>query len=425
MKVEVKELEGLMREVKVHLPAERVASELKNKFDEVRKNTQIDGFRKGKVPMNRIHTMHGDAVRADVSEDLIRTSYPEAVKQETLRVASYPTIIKAGYDDDGGGFSYTAKVEVYPQIDKVVYDGLEVTVEEIEVSDKDLDEFVEGLRKRFSNLSSVDREAGATDVVVADLKKLHDPSLVLSGDNFADQEIDLGNPVTVREFKEQLTGAKPGDETEIEVNYPKDYPDATFAGATVKYHCRVKQVKERILPEFDDAFARQTGQAETALELRMQIRDELKARLVQDQNRAKRSQIIGQICRQNEVPIPDGLVDEYLNNIVEDFKKRHEDTDEEEVRRSYHDVGVGTIRWNLLFNYLARQENIEVLPSDIEERIKRFADNYKMSVEQAKEALNRSGSIADIRDSILEEKVLDFLVDKAKLTTQEKQATKT
>ncbi len=424
MKVEVKELEGLMREVTVNLPAETVESALKNKFDEVRKDTQIDGFRKGKVPMDRIHSMYGDAVRADVSEDLIRTTYPEAVKQETLRVASYPNIVKAGYNDDGGGFSYTANVEVYPQVDNVVYDDLKVTVEEIEVKDADVDEFVEGLRKRFSDLSSVDREAGATDVVVADLKKLHDPSLVLTGDSFADQEIDLANPVTVREFREQLTGAKSGDETEIEVNYPKDYPDATFAGATVKYLCQVKQVKERILPEFNDAFAKQTGQAETALELRMQIRDELKARLVQDQNRAKRSQIIGQIGSKNEIPIPEGLVNEYLNNIVEDFKKRYEDTDEEEVRRSYHDVGIGTIRWNILFNHLAAQENIEVLPSDIEERIKRFADNYKMSMEQAKEALNQSGSIADIRDSILEEKVLDFLVDKAKVITQEKQTTK-
>jgi len=410
-----------MREVKVQLPAEVVESELAKKFEEVRKEARFDGFRPGKAPLARVKSEYGPAVRAAVQEDLIRNSYPDAVRQQELRVASYPTVTTADYVE-GGGFGYTAEVEVYPQIDKVAYDGMELTVAQIEVDDKDVNEFVEGLRRRLSELRPVDRPAGPADVVAADLKKLHDPSLVLSGDKFADQEIDLGNPVTVREFKEQLVGAKAGDEIDIEVNYPEDYPDAAFAGATVKYQCRVKEVRERILPEFNDAFAKQTGQAETALELRMQIRKEIEASLKQEQNRHKRGQIIKQLCEKNNIPIPEGLIDEYLNNVVEDFKKRYEDTDEANVRISYREVGVKTIRWNLLFNHLAEQEKIEVLPSDIEERIKKFADNYKMSVEKAKEALSRSGSIAEIRDSILEEKVLDFLVDKAKVTTRKEQA---
>ena len=411
----------MMREVKVQLPAEVVESELAKKFEEVRKEARFDGFRPGKAPLARVKSEYGPAVRAAVQEDLIRNSYPDAVRQQELRVASYPTVTTADYVE-GGGFGYTAEVEVYPQIDKVAYDGMELTVAQIEVDDKDVNEFVEGLRRRLSELRPVDRPAGPADVVAADLKKLHDPSLVLSGDKFADQEIDLGNPVTVREFKEQLVGAKAGDEIDIEVNYPEDYPDAAFAGATVKYQCRVKEVRERILPEFNDAFAKQTGQAETALELRMQIRKEIEASLKQEQNRHKRGQIIKQLCEKNNIPIPEGLIDEYLNNVVEDFKKRYEDTDEANVRISYREVGVKTIRWNLLFNHLAEQEKIEVLPSDIEERIKKFADNYKMSVEKAKEALSRSGSIAEIRDSILEEKVLDFLVDKAKVTTRKEQA---
>lgn len=421
MKVEVKELSGLKREVKVELPPEVVESELAKKFEEVRKEAKFDGFRPGKAPMERIKAEYGQAVRAAVQEDLIRNSYPDVVRQQELRVASYPTVTAADYVD-GGGFGYTAEVEVYPQIDKVAYDGMELVVNEVEVADKDVDEFIEGLRRRLSELRPVTRPAGPADVVVADLKKLLDPSLVLAADKFEDQEVDLGNPVTVKEFKEKLAGASVGDEVEIEVNYPEDYPDSTFAGVQVKYLCTVKEIKERILPEFNDAFAKQTGQAETALELRMQIRKEIEANLVQEQNRFKRSQVIRQLSEKNEVPIPEGLVDEYLNNVVEDFKKRYEDTDEAEVRKSYRDVGVKTIRWNLLFNHLAHQEKIEVLPVDIDERIRRFADNYKMSVEKAKEALNQSGSIAEIRDSILEEKVLDFLVDKAKVTTQEKQA---
>ncbi|MDH3889530.1 MAG: trigger factor [candidate division Zixibacteria bacterium] len=425
MKVEIKELDGLKRQVSVQIPSEEVESEMTKKFAEVRAQAKIDGYRPGKAPMDRIKSMFGDEVRSDVAEELIRISYPEVIRQQSLKVASYPTVTEADYIEEGG-FGYTAVVEVYPEIGKVAYDNLEVTVQEVEVSDADVDEFVEGLLKRFAEYRVLEREAGQEDVVVADLKKLHDPSLVLPGDSFEDQEIDLGNPVTVREFREQLIGAKASDELDIEVNYPKDYPDAAFAGATVKYNCRVKAVKERILPEFDDAFAKRTGQAETALELRLQIREQLKLRLVDAQNRSKRNQLIGQVSQQNELPIPEGLVDEYLTNVIEDFKKRQgeDKVDETEIRKSYHDMGIRTIRWNLLYNQLVDQENIEVLPADIEERIQKFADNYKMSMEKAKEALNSSGSIADIQSSILEEKVLDFLVDKAKVITQEKQTTK-
>lgn len=423
MKVEIKELDGLQREVNVQIPTEEVESELTKRFAEVRAKAKIDGFRPGKVPMTRIKSMFGDEVRADVAEELIRTSYPEAIRQESLKVASFPKVLEADYIEEGG-FGYKAIVEVYPEIDKVVYDNLEVTVQEVEVSDADVDEFVEGLRKRFAEFRVVEREAGEEDIVVANLKKLLDPSLVLPGDSFENQEIDLGNPVTVKEFREQLKGAKASDELDIEVNYPEDYSDAAFAGATVKYHCLVKEIKERILPEFDDAFAVRTGQAETALELRLQIREQIKLRLVDGQNRSKRNQLISQLSKQNELPIPEGLLDDYLTNVVEDFKKRQGDVDEAELRKAYRDMGIRTIRWNLLHTHLAAQENIEVLPSDIEERIRKFADNYKMSVEKAKEALSSQGSIADIQSSILEEKVLDFLVDKAKVITQEKQTTK-
>ncbi len=423
MKVEIRELDGLKREVSVHIPTEEVESELTKRFADVRANAKIDGFRPGKAPMNRIKSMFGDEVRTDVAEELIRTSYPEAIRQESLKVASFPKVLDADYIKEGG-FRYTAVVEIYPEIDKVVYDSLEVTVQEVEVSDADVDEFVEGLRKRFAEFRVVERKAGDEDVVVADLKKLLDPSLVLPGDSFENQEIDLSNPTTVQEFREQLKGAKASDELDIEVNYPEDYSDSTFAGATVKYHCLVKEVKERILPEFDDAFAKRAGEVETALELRLQIREQLTLRLVDSQDRSKRSQLISQLSQQNELPIPEGLLDDYLTNVVEDFKKRQGDVDEAEIRSAYRDMGIRTIQWNLLHTQLAAQENIEVLPSDIEERIKKFADNYKMSIEKAKEALSSQGTIADIQSSILEEKVLDFLVDKAKVITQEKETTK-
>ncbi|MCK4301614.1 MAG: trigger factor [candidate division Zixibacteria bacterium] len=420
MKVEVKVLEDLMREISVEIPAETVADEIEKKFADLRRDTTVKGFRKGKAPMARIKAEFGDEVKADIATELVKATYPDATRQENLRVASFGNVTDADYSDDGG-FQYTARIEVMPDIESVSYDGLEVKVEEVEVSDQEVDEFVEVLRKRFSVPRPVDREARDGDIVVANLKKLHDPGLVLKEDSFQDQQIDLGNPQTVREFREQLPGVKAGDDKEVEVNYPDDYPDPTYAGAQLKYRVSATEIREQVLPEFNDAFARQTGQAETALELRLKIREEIKERVKAGQEKDKRGQIIVQICNQNEISVPESFLDNYLANVTDEFKKRYNDVDEADIRKNYRDVGIRTIRWNMLYHKLSEQEEVEVLLSDTEKRISMFAENYQMSFEQAREALAKSGAVADIKDSILEEKVLDFLVTGAKVVTTKKQ----
>jgi len=416
VKIAVTEGTGLVREVKVEIPSDTVKGELDKKFTEVRKNADIKGFRKGKVPMDRIKSMYGDAVKADVVEELIRTTYPQAIKQEELRVAAHPTVTSADFTDDGG-FAYTAEVEVFPVIESVTTDNLEVKIPEVKVNDKDVDEFIQVMLKKSAEERLVDRAVAEGDLVLLDLKKLDDPKGALDEDNFIDQQIDLDNANTVKEFKEHLPCHKAGDELEITVNYDDDYADKRFAGSAIKYAVTIKEVKERVLPEFDDGFAKATGHAETALELRMGIREELEQRVAADQDRTKRGQLIEQLVAQNEIPVPEALLDNYLKNVFEDFKKRYDDVKEEDIRSNYREVGLKTIRWNMLYQKLSEQEKIEVLPSDTEKRIKKFADNYGMDMEQANKALAESGNVADIRDSILEEKVLDFLSDKAKVVT--------
>ncbi len=415
MKVAVTEGAGLVRQVSVEIPSETVKSELDKKFAEVRKNVDVKGFRKGKVPMDRIMTMYGDAVKADVVEEIIRTTYPQAVKQEDLRVAAHPTVTEADFTDDGG-FAYTAEVEVFPVIETVNTEGLEANVPDVTIGDKEVDEFVGVMLKRSADERPVDRAISKDDLVSLDLKKLEDPKGALDQDDFLDQQIDLDNPNTVREFKDELPGHKAGDEFDITITYPDDYADKRFAGSAIKYALSIKEVKERVLPEFNDAFAKTSGYAETALELRLNVRKELEERVKADQDRAIRGQLIDSLCSRNEIQVPEALLEHYLKNVFEDFKKRYDDVKEEDIRENYREVGLKTIRWNMLYQKLSEQEKIEVLQADTEKRIKKFADNYGMTLEQAKKALAESGNISDIRDSILEEKILDFLAEKASVT---------
>lgn len=413
MKAEIKQLEQLVRELSVEVPPETVNAKVEEKLRDVRRNASLKGFRKGKAPMNMIRSLYSDQIKLDVAEEIIKATYPEVVKENTLKVASYPEVKALKYEDDGS-FTYTATVEVFPDIDKVAYDGLKLTADEIEVKDEEVDDVVEMLRKRAAEVRVVEREAGKNDLVTLDIDVLSDPGKVLETDKFTDSEVDLSNRLTVKEFIEYLPGLKAGDVKEFDVKYDDDYPDKVFAGATLRYKATIKAVKERILPMLTDDFAKTTGQGETVLELRMKIREQLTQQKTDDRNRGFKNQVIQQVCDKNEVPIPKALVSEYLDNMIQNFKNQYgEEIDEAEIRKNYEPAGVVNIRWNMLMHHLARQEKIEVLQSDTENLINRFAENYKTTPEKAREALARSGNIADLNESILEDKVIDFLVSKA------------
>jgi len=419
VKVQVKELEGLYRELEVQVPAEAFNQELEKEFEDVRRKVTLKGFRRGKAPMNVIKSNYAESVRADVVEKLIKATYPEAVTSQTLKVASPPQVSDLKFQDDGS-FTYKAKVEVFPEISKVKFDGLELVSGDIEVTDKEVNDFIEMLRNRRADFRTVSRPAGETDTVIVDLTKTSDPKLALKQASFPDTSIDLSSPLTVKEFKDGLAGTKVGDETEMTVKYKDDYSDKGLAGAEITYKAKVKEIKEKLLPDIDDAFSKSVADAVTVLELRLKAREEIKRQKEDGQNKRFKSEVIRQMAEINKVPVPETMVEHYLHNVIEDLNKQKAQFDEKEIRRMYGPIGEETIRWQMLFHKLAEQEKIEVLPSDTEKVINRMAEAYKITMEQAKAALARSGRIEDIKDSLLEEKVLDLLVGRAKKKTEKK-----
>ena len=424
MKVEVKTGEGLVREVSVAIPADRVQTEMEKKFVEVQQTTTLKGFRKGKAPMNMIKSMFENEVRADVVDELIKVTLPEAVKSNELRVATRPNLTDFKFSDDGG-FNYTAQVEVFPEVGTITYPGLKVTADSSEIADKDVNEMVEYMRKRMATVRPVEREAQITDWVTVDLKKVADPKMVLQTGVFPNSEVDLSNLMTIKEFREQIPGMKVGEEKNIEVVYPDDYSDRVFAGARITYGCTLKAVKEVILPELDDSFAKQAQIGETLLEMRLKIREDLKRQRDDAQKRNQRHEIVHQMAEINAIPIPEGMVAEYLETVVEDFKKQYPKAtseDEVQIKQNYRHVGIQAMRWDIIWNQLAEQEKIEVFPSDTENWIDEFAQRNQITIEQAREALNQSGKVSNLRNTLIEEKVLDWLISKAQLVAPENKA---
>jgi trigger factor len=408
VKVDLKETDQLVRELTVEIPADQVGSEMDKKFVEVRKKADIKGFRKGKVPMTMIKSLYGDEVRWDVANELVKSTLSEALQDKDLKLASSPSLQAVDFAESGE-LVYTVKLEIFPDLGEIDYSGLELAKEEIAVADSEVDEVSEYYRRRFADYRPVERPVKDDDQVVVDLKKKSDPKGIIEQDGFTDVEIDLARGMTVKEFKENLPGMKVGDIKEIQVTYADDYPEERFAGASVTYDCTVKVVKERILPPFDDALAKRSEQVETALELRLKIRQDLEKEKQEILGNRQRGELIRQLCEKNQIPVPEGLVEEYLESMIKDYKTKFPNADEEEIRKNYRDNSANTIRWNLLYHQLAEQEKIEVSQADTEKWIKSFAVANDMEVDRATQVLGQSGRIGNVRESILEQKVLDFL----------------
>jgi len=172
-------------------------------------------------------------------------------------------------------------------------------------------------------------------------------------------------------------------------------------------------VKEKVLPEINDAFAKANGNSETVLEMRLKIRDDLKKQKEMEHKQWEKQEVRRQIVEKNNIDVPDAMVVKYLESIMEDMKRRNEPFDPKLVLEQYRPMAEESIKWNLLMERLSELEKIEVLPSDTENWIKGFAENYKMEADKAKQMLAQTGKLQEVRDTILEEKVLELILTKA------------
>lgn len=412
MNIEVIEKEGLKRELTIEVPAEVVDKTYEKIYDDFRRKAKIKGFRPGKVPINVIRSRFKNEVTAELIEQLVGQYYDKAVQEKNLQPVGDPVLSSVDVDE-GKPFKFTVGIEVLPQIDVVKYEKLVIDKGETEVPDNDVDHILEHLRKSRGEIRSVERAAKAGDILIGDLDAVAGDVDILDVKSVQNQEIDLGGEYTHKGFKDGLVGIKRDETREITIEYPADAHNAKFAGKKVTYRVVVKEVKERILAPLDDAFAKQIGQGETLLELRLNIRKQLEVDRRSDHMRSNKKKIVDQIVEQNAIEVPEGMLDSYLRNVINDLKQNAKDLNEEEARKQYSPVGMSAIRWFLLFHHLAKQEKIEVSTEDTENWIKRFADNYQMEVPKAKELLSKTGKVAEIRDGILEDKVLEFLMSKA------------
>jgi trigger factor len=412
-KVEVKEDKAWKRTLRIEIPAERVDSEFEKVFQEYRNKARIKGFRPGKVPMNLIRTKFKEAAAREVLESLVPDAYENALKHKNLTPVTTPRIADIEIEP-GSPLKFTAEIEIRPEIELKDYKRIVVTRKVIKVTEEDIEKNLKMLQEKNAVLKPTERAAKDGDYLVVDLERLNpgqkDSQKTEKAEN---QGTFLDSKKLLAEFYRGLQGAKPGDEKQIEAIYPKEYHDSKLAGKIVNYKVNVKEVKETNLPELDDDFARSLGKFKDLKDLRQKIQEDLERKAEEETDKDLKNQLVREIVTKNSFEVPQTLLNHYLDSVVEDFKKQNKDLQEGKLREQYKALGENRIRWQFLMHQIAEKEKIEVGQADIDDFTRKFAQNYKLELDKAREFLARQKELENIKENILEEKVLDFLLSNA------------
>lgn len=411
VKIEISEGEKWKRSLKVEVPQE----EVKNKFDKMyktfRAEAKIPGFRPGKVPMATIKARFSELAAKEVFEELMDESYKEAINESGLHPIVQPEIKDVDFAEDKP-LTYTAEFEVRPEIELEQSTGFTLKRPDDKVGDGEVKSMLEYIQRKHSELVIAERPAKESDFAFVDLEVLSEETGKLEEKEFKNVQVELMKGDLGSQFLEHLEGKSAGDEVEFEVNYPADHFDKRFAGNKVKYRAKVTAVKELHLAELDEEFFKQFGDDVTTKEqFEEKLRSDIQATKTKQSDDQLKEEAIKAVIDRNRFDLPESMVGNFLDDVIADFKQKSEDVvDEDEVRKNYRAYGIRHLRWNLLLHRIAEVEDIKVEQADLDAWLQRFADNYNMTLEQAKKEVARSRQIADLKETILETKVLDHII---------------
>jgi len=408
LKVNVTESKAWRRILDIEVSKEKVDDEFDAAYEKYRAHSKIPGFRKGKAPMDLVKLRFKDAVEKEVMESLVPKAYEDALKETSLSPISLP-VVKDLQMQKGTPLRFKAEVDVRPEIEVKDYQAVKLVRRTKQITEEDVDRTLNYVREDFAELHPVEREAKYYDHLTVDMTKHEEEKK----DKLENQQLILDPHNMIKEFQESLIKVKTGDEKEIDVNYREDFHNKKLAGKNVKYTIKVKQVKEKILPEANDDLAKMVGDYKNLTELKTKIKQDLTEKAIQDSEKNLRNELINQIIKLNFFEVPETVLKFYLDSLIEDLKKKYKKVDETKTREEFKEIGAAQIRWDYLFHQIAEKEKIEVTKEEVEEWASKFAKDYRMEKEQADQLLGTPQKIKRIQENILEDKVVDFLLKNA------------
>lgn len=426
MSLQVEKLEHNMAKLTIEVPAEELEKALETAYQKNKNKISVPGFRKGKVPRNMIEKMYGPAIfYEDAANELIPDAYEKALDECEEEIVSAPKI-DVTQIEKGKDFIFTAEVAVKPEVTLGKYKGIKVDEADLAVSEEEINAQIEKERENSARTISVeDRPVKDGDITTLDFEGFVD-GVAFEGGKGTDYPLTIGSGSFIPGFEEQLIGAELNKEVEVNVTFPEDYHAKDLAGKPATFKCKIKDIKEKELPELDDEFASEVSAFDTMAEYKEDVKKSLEMKKADAAKIAKEEAVIDAVIEDAKMDIPDAMVETEQRQIIEEFSQRMRmqgltmeqymqftGMTSQALMDQTKPQALKRIQSRLVLEAVAKAEDLKASEEDYAAEIKDMSEKYQMEEDKIKEMLGEKGK-KQVEEDLAIRKAVDFLVDNAK-----------
>jgi trigger factor len=421
MRSAVENISPVKKKITIEVPQDDVAKEREKAVAKVAKKAKLPGFRPGKAPRSVVERHYGEDIQADVMNKLIADAYFQAVQEHKISPVDLPEISDVSLDK-GSPLSFSATVEVRPNIELGTYDGIEVKEEPLTVSDEELEQTINRLREMYAQLEVVEgRPAEKGDSIIIDFEGFRDGKSI-AGAKASDHMLTLGSGNLIPGFEDQLVGVNKGEAKEISVSFPADYTNKDLAGKDAVFKVMVKEIKRAVMPEVNDDFAKDIGNHNTVEELRARVKEDMEARKRDELASSQREELLSKLVDAHTFDVPPGMVERELQAMMKQQAVRLarqgmdvKSFDAEKYREERLPLAERRVKGLLILDAVADREKVTVIDEELTAELQVLSRKSGQPVETIKKYYeSQEGGMDNLRSSLIQEKTLTLLLSRAK-----------
>jgi len=414
MKSNVKILSGCKREIELNIEADEVMKEFDRITTQFSSSTKIPGFRPGKVPRNIIKQRFYPEIKESLINSLVPKALSNELKSQNLNPVGTPVVHDIHFEE-GQPLRLKVQLEVWPDFKLPAYQKINIKKKKISVKNQEINHALEDLRSRSAEYVPVeDRGVRDEDYVIAEIKgKVLKTKKLLPSEKVV---IFAGAPDNDETINKCLPGAKPGDTRSFTLDYDNNHPDKRLAGKKIEYELKVMSIKEKLLPEINDEFAKDLGESKGLKELKEKIKKEIISAKEKAAKNEMAEEILGKITEELSFELPETLLNqEHMAVLKRLFSSRpQQNLKKEELEQLKSDArrkAEHNLRNHLILNKIAESENLQVSDEEIQEEFKTIAKANNVPLAKVIESVDKEGRREEIRNNLLIKKAVDILIE--------------
>ena len=390
------------KELVIEVPLDVVQREAESVVAQFAKRARLPGFRPGHAPAALVRRHFREDIQSEVAQTLIPRFFETVVKDNKWQVVGQPRFEELKFEEDQP-LTCKAAFEIFPEFELKPYKDLEVEVEEVAVTDADVEKALDELREQAAITEVVnDRAAEDGDLLTVSYQGRDTQASANETVEAKEAVIHLGSPQTVAAFTENLRGIKPGEVREFPVTYPEDYPQKSLAGKILSYHVEVQSIKRKVVPPADDDLAKSVSEFQTLDELRAKLRQDLGGQAQHRAEMAAKQKLAEKLVELHDFPVPEVLVEAQLDRkmermlsqlISQGIDPRETQVDWRKVREDARADAEKEVRVSLLMTRVAEAEKIELTEEELDDLIRELAQERHLTPAELKTRLTRDGKL--------------------------------